>query len=112
MNQRLLQQNARIREAWEAERKYLEANRERAEEVYKEERALMEEERAEWEAEKATLLAEIRRLQQLVLVSIRFAPFMLHTGCPGSHCAPDTGPLLPHCPRDIPIGEQMADIVG
>ncbi|KAK3311470.1 uncharacterized protein B0T15DRAFT_76527 [Chaetomium strumarium] len=67
MNQRLLQQNARIREAWEAERKYLEANRERAEEVYKEERALMEEERAEWEAEKATLLAEIRRLQQLVL---------------------------------------------
>ena len=39
--QRLVQQNARMREAWEAERKYLEANRERAEEVYKEERALM-----------------------------------------------------------------------
>ncbi|KAK4242074.1 hypothetical protein C8A03DRAFT_11749 [Achaetomium macrosporum] len=67
MNQRLLQQNARIREAWEAERKYLEANRERAEEVYKEERALMEDERAEWETEKATLLQEIERLQQLVL---------------------------------------------
>ncbi len=62
--QRLVQQNARIREAWEAERKYLEANRERAEEVYKEERALMEEERTEWEVEKAVLLQEIARLQQ------------------------------------------------
>jgi hypothetical protein len=62
--QRLVQQNARIREAWEAERKYLEANRERAEEVYKEERAMMEEERTEWEAEKAALLQEIARLQQ------------------------------------------------
>ncbi|KAL2180730.1 uncharacterized protein P884DRAFT_274636 [Thermothelomyces heterothallicus CBS 202.75] len=60
--QRLLRQKARLLEAWEAERKYLEANRERAEEVYKEERALMEEERAEWEAEKAILLAEIERL--------------------------------------------------
>jgi len=62
MVQRLLQQKARMQEAWEAERKYLEANRERAEEVYKEERALMEEERAEWEAEKAMLLGEIERL--------------------------------------------------
>ncbi|KAK4040693.1 hypothetical protein C8A01DRAFT_15468, partial [Parachaetomium inaequale] len=62
MIQRLLQQKARMQEAWEAERKYLEANRERAEEVYKEERALMEEERAEWEAEKAALLGEIERL--------------------------------------------------
>ncbi|KAL2150030.1 hypothetical protein VTH82DRAFT_7706 [Thermothelomyces myriococcoides] len=60
--QRLLRQKARLLEAWEAERKYLEANRERAEEVYREERALMEEERAEWEAEKAILLAEIERL--------------------------------------------------
>ncbi|KAH6630120.1 hypothetical protein B0J18DRAFT_420256 [Chaetomium sp. MPI-SDFR-AT-0129] len=60
--QRLLQQKARMQEAWEAERKYLEANRERAEEVYKEERALMEEERSEWDAEKALLLAEIERL--------------------------------------------------
>ncbi|KAL2161151.1 hypothetical protein VTH06DRAFT_8370 [Thermothelomyces fergusii] len=60
--QRLLRQKARLLEAWEAERKYLEANRERAEEVYREERALMEEERAEWEAEKAILLAEIKRL--------------------------------------------------
>ncbi|KAJ4417021.1 hypothetical protein N0V85_002015 [Neurospora sp. IMI 360204] len=66
MVRRLVQQNGRIREAWEAERKYLEANRERAEEVYKEERALMEEERAEWEAEKAMLLQEIERLQQQV----------------------------------------------
>ncbi len=62
--QRLVQQNARIREAWEAERKYLEANRERAEEVYKEERAMMEEERTEWEVEKAAMLQEIARLQQ------------------------------------------------
>ncbi|KAK3396130.1 hypothetical protein B0T20DRAFT_261904 [Sordaria brevicollis] len=66
MVRRLVQQNGRIREAWEAERKYLEANRERAEEVYKEERALMEEERAEWEAEKTVLLQEIQRLQQQV----------------------------------------------
>ncbi|KAK4102762.1 hypothetical protein N658DRAFT_422818 [Parathielavia hyrcaniae] len=63
MVQRLVLQNSRMREAWEAERKYLEANRERAEEVYKEERALMEEERADWEAEKAVLLQEIERLQ-------------------------------------------------
>ena len=66
MIRRLVQQNGRIREAWEAERKYLEANRERAEEVYKEERALMEEERAEWDAEKAALLQEIERLQQQI----------------------------------------------
>lgn len=64
---RLVRQNRQIREAWEAERKYLEANRERAEEVYKEERALMEVERAEWEAEKALLLQEIGRLQQQLL---------------------------------------------
>jgi hypothetical protein len=68
MVQRLVQQNARMREAWEAERKYLEANRERAEEVYKEERALMEEERADWEAEKAALLQEIERLQHALAV--------------------------------------------
>ncbi|KAK4183768.1 hypothetical protein QBC35DRAFT_393161 [Podospora australis] len=67
MIRRLLQQNGRIREAWEAERKYMEANRERAEEVYKEERALMEDERAEWEAEKEILLQEIQRLQQQLL---------------------------------------------
>ncbi|KAK4452804.1 hypothetical protein QBC34DRAFT_17129 [Podospora aff. communis PSN243] len=67
MIRRLIQQNGRIREAWEAERKYMEANRERAEEVYKEERALMEEERTEWEAEKVQLLQEIERLQQHVL---------------------------------------------
>ncbi|KAK3372432.1 hypothetical protein B0H63DRAFT_401670 [Podospora didyma] len=64
---RLVQQNGRIREAWEAERKYLEANRERAEEVYKEERALMEDERAEWEAEKVGLLQVIEHLQQQVM---------------------------------------------
>ncbi|KAK1768989.1 hypothetical protein QBC33DRAFT_534418 [Phialemonium atrogriseum] len=63
---RLTQQNGRIREAWEAERKYLEANRERAEEVYKEERGLMEEERAEWEAEREGLLRQIASLRQQV----------------------------------------------
>ncbi|KAK0612288.1 hypothetical protein B0T17DRAFT_499477 [Bombardia bombarda] len=67
MIRRLVQQNGRIREAWEAERKYMEANRERAEEVYKEERAFMEEERDEWEAEKASLLQEIERLHQQVV---------------------------------------------
>ena len=67
MMRRLVQQNARIREAWEAERKYMEANRERVEEVYKEERALMEDERCQWEAEKARLLQKIRRLQNQVL---------------------------------------------
>ncbi|KAH8882469.1 hypothetical protein GQ53DRAFT_458450 [Thozetella sp. PMI_491] len=66
MVRRLVQQNGRIREAWEAERKYMEANRERAEEVYKEERALMEEERAEWEEEKAILVEQIERLEQQV----------------------------------------------
>ena len=67
---RLVQQNSRLREAWEAERKYLEANRERAEEVYKEEQALMEEEREAWEAERTALLQEIQRLrQQVVLLS-------------------------------------------
>lgn len=61
---RLTQQNGRIREAWEAERKYLEANRERVEEVYKEERVIMEEERTEWETEKAAMADEIHNLRQ------------------------------------------------
>ncbi|KAK2010114.1 hypothetical protein LZ32DRAFT_660757 [Colletotrichum eremochloae] len=65
---RLAQQNARIREAWEAERKYMEANRERVEEVYKEERMIMEDERLAWEAEKATLLEQISRLKDQVAV--------------------------------------------
>ncbi|KAK0655226.1 hypothetical protein B0T16DRAFT_498812 [Cercophora newfieldiana] len=67
MIRRLVQQNGRIREAWEAERKYMEANRERVEEVYKEERALMEEERTEWETEKVLLLQEIERLKHQVM---------------------------------------------
>ncbi|KAK3943992.1 hypothetical protein QBC46DRAFT_253066 [Diplogelasinospora grovesii] len=67
MIRRLVQQNARIREAWEAERKYMEANRERVEEVYKEERALMEVERAEWEAERIALLEHIERLEQQIM---------------------------------------------
>ncbi|CRJ81513.1 hypothetical protein BN1708_001912 [Verticillium longisporum] len=63
---RLTQQNSRIREAWEAERKYMEANRERIEEVYKEERVIMEEERTEWDAEKSAMLQEIQQLQERV----------------------------------------------
>ncbi len=69
MIRRLVQQNGRIREAWEAERKYMEANRERAEEVCKEERALMEEERAEWEDEKAQLLQQIGQLEHQLLLT-------------------------------------------
>ncbi|GJD03885.1 hypothetical protein ColKHC_12710 [Colletotrichum higginsianum] len=65
---RLAQQNARIREAWEAERKYMEANRERVEEVYKEERMIMEDERLAWEAEKTALLEQISRLKEQVTV--------------------------------------------
>lgn len=63
---RLVKQNERIREAWEAERKYMEANRERAEEVYKEERAFMEDERLEWAKERDSLLQEIARLRKQV----------------------------------------------
>jgi hypothetical protein len=79
MVRRLLQQKARMQEAWEAERKYLEANRERAEEVYKEERALMEEERAEWEAEKAALLGEIERLGGTNPLVMNGLPFWART---------------------------------
>ncbi|KAK0723729.1 hypothetical protein B0T21DRAFT_42489 [Apiosordaria backusii] len=81
---RLITQNGRIREAWEAERKYMEANRERAEEVYKEERALMEEERAEWETEKTLLLKEIERLQSQLL------------GGAGNMLSPRNGNIMSH----------------
>lgn len=64
--QRLAQQNALIREAWEAERNYLEANRRRAEEVYQEERVIMEEVREGWENEKATMLLEIQALKERI----------------------------------------------
>lgn len=64
--QRLAQQNAHIREAWEAERNYLEANRRRAEEVYQEERVIMEEVREAWENEKAVLLRENQMLKERI----------------------------------------------
>lgn len=64
--QRLVQQNTLIRDAWEAERKYLEANRRRAEEVYQEERAIMDDVRDGWEAEKAGMLKEIGDLKERV----------------------------------------------
>jgi hypothetical protein len=64
--QRLAQQNALIREAWEAERNYLEANRRRAEEVYQEERVIMEEVREAWENEKAAMLREMQVLKERI----------------------------------------------
>lgn len=64
MVQRLVQQNSLIREAWEAERNYLEANRRRAEEVYQEDRAIMDDVREVWESEKTTMLREIERLKE------------------------------------------------
>jgi hypothetical protein len=63
---RLAQQNNRIRETWEAERKYLEANRERVEEVYKEERAIMEQERIAWDAERKGMEDQIIALQGIM----------------------------------------------
>lgn len=74
MIRRLVRQNGRIREAWEAERKYMEANRERVEEVYKEERALMEEERVEWDLEREALLRKIAVLEQRVAGLCGYSP--------------------------------------
>ncbi|KAM0417200.1 hypothetical protein ACHAPT_012777 [Fusarium lateritium] len=62
--QRLVQQNAMIREAWEAERNHLEANRRRAEEVYQEERIIMDEVRVGWETEKESMIREIEDLKE------------------------------------------------
>ena len=52
---RVVLQNRRLLENWEAERAHLEANRARAEEVYKEEREIMDEERLMWVEEKTRL---------------------------------------------------------
>ncbi|RYP12377.1 hypothetical protein DL765_007365 [Monosporascus sp. GIB2] len=56
---RVVLQNRRLLENWEAERAHLEANRARAEEVYKEEREIMDEERIMWGEEKARLEKEL-----------------------------------------------------
>ncbi|RYP83750.1 hypothetical protein DL770_005328 [Monosporascus sp. CRB-9-2] len=56
---RVVLQNRRLLENWEAERAHLEANRARAEEVYKEEREIMDEERIMWAEEKARLEKEL-----------------------------------------------------
>ncbi|KAI9163538.1 hypothetical protein HJFPF1_05155 [Paramyrothecium foliicola] len=64
--QRLTQQNALIREAWEAERNYLEANRRRAEEVYQEEREIMEDVREGWENDRAVMATEIQTLKERI----------------------------------------------
>ncbi|RYO80858.1 hypothetical protein DL766_008789 [Monosporascus sp. MC13-8B] len=56
---RVVLQNRRLLENWEAERAHLEANRARAEEVYKEEREIMDEERVMWGEEKARLEKEL-----------------------------------------------------
>lgn len=64
--QHLARQNDAIRDAWKAERIYLEANRRRAEEVYQEERAIMDEMQDAWESERAALLRENRLLKERV----------------------------------------------
>ncbi|KOS22332.1 hypothetical protein ESCO_001597 [Escovopsis weberi] len=64
--QRLSQQNILIRDAWEAERNYLEANRRRAEEVYQEERAIMEDLRDVWSHEKLELLQAMQLLRERI----------------------------------------------
>ena len=64
--QRLAQQNKSIREAWEAERNYLEANRRRAEEVYQEERIIMEEERTGWDNERSDLHRQTQALMDRI----------------------------------------------
>jgi hypothetical protein len=64
--QRLAQQNALIREAWEAERAYLEANRRRAEEVYQEEREIMEDVREGWENDRIAMATEIQTLKERI----------------------------------------------
>ncbi len=56
---RVVAQNRRLLENWEAERAHLEANRARAEEVYKEEREIMDEERIIWTEEKTRLEDEL-----------------------------------------------------
>lgn len=66
MVQRLTQQNASIREAWEAERNYLEANRRRAEEVYQEERLIMEDVREAWYTEKNEMQYEMQALRERI----------------------------------------------
>ncbi|KAM3462562.1 hypothetical protein NHJ6243_003963 [Beauveria neobassiana] len=63
---RLAQQNSLIRDAWEAERKYLEANRKRAEEVYQEERTIMDDMRQSWFTEKAAMQRELHALRDRV----------------------------------------------
>ncbi|KAH8198725.1 hypothetical protein TruAng_007089 [Truncatella angustata] len=62
--QRVLTQNRRLLENWEAERAHLEANRSRAEEIYKEERAIMDEDRMMWAEKEAQYLARIAELER------------------------------------------------
>ncbi|CEJ91400.1 hypothetical protein VHEMI07116 [[Torrubiella] hemipterigena] len=64
--QRLQQQNSAIREAWAAERTYLEANRRRVEEVYQEERAIMEDIRDTWQSEKDDMQREMQALRERI----------------------------------------------
>ncbi|KAI1851988.1 hypothetical protein JX266_002841 [Neoarthrinium moseri] len=62
--QRVLLQNRRLLENWEAERAHLEANRSRAEEIYKEERAIMDEDRLIWAEKEAQYLTTISELER------------------------------------------------
>jgi hypothetical protein len=61
---RVLLQNRRLLENWEAERAHLEANRARAEEIYKEERAIMDEDRLIWAEKEAHYLTKIGELER------------------------------------------------
>ncbi|KAJ9155363.1 hypothetical protein NKR23_g1559 [Pleurostoma richardsiae] len=61
---RLEEQNARIKSAWEAERKQLQQSRDIAEEVYHGERKIMEEDRKKWALEREMFETEIQRLRE------------------------------------------------
>lgn len=61
---RVLLQNRRLLENWEAERTHLEANRARAEEIYKEERAIMDEDRLLWAERETRYMAKIGELER------------------------------------------------
>lgn len=61
---RVLIQNRRLLENWEAERAHLEANRARAEEIYREERGIMDEDRMLWAEQEAQYISRIADLER------------------------------------------------
>lgn len=94
--QRLAQQNSLIREAWEAERTYLEANRKRAEEVYQEERAIMEDLREDWINEKADMQREMQALREHIHRIEGENAALKSVVSPGSHYSGMVSPRLGH----------------